>query len=319
MDLGLTATTLKQARARLASKFLKNSVDTTNPEFAHMVNTVVDRFHSEDGWIGSHATFRVDVSEDKTFFLPYYLDSVLHARFDKSPGRTQSARYEFLYDGFGEITSEDSVAGTLIDGGSSGITAEFPATASVLGLQAGSAADYGKTVRVLGYDPNGQRIIDATGAPGELVTLASGTVNTTNTFAAVQGIQKDLTAGRVTLRHNGASKTLLVTEPWMENPSFRSYRCVDLTVDAVLVYCKRRAVPVHYEEDYIYPGNLNALRYGLHAYRFEEAGQLNESLAYWELATRELNHEATRYRGGAEEHLTFAPWGQGISGVNNLR
>lgn len=316
MDLGLTSTTLKTARARLAKTFFPGN--ETTPEFAENINFVVERFHAEDGWIGSHATFRVDVTTDKTFFLPFYLDSVLHARFDKRPGRVQSGRYEFIHDGLGEISASDSVAGTLIDLGSTGIPAEFPATASTLGVQC-AAADYGKVIRILGYDATGNRILDATGEPGEEVTLASGTVLTTNTFSAIQGIQKDVTAGRVTVRHIVAAETLAVLEPWMEAPSFRGYRCVDLTVDAVLVYCKRRPVPVRYEADYIFPGNINALRMGLHAHNFEEAGQLKEADGFYVRAINELNMEATRYRGGAQEHAPHAPWGDGISGIRNPR
>ena len=316
MDLGLTSTTLKTARARLAKAFFPGN--ETTPEFAEKINFVIERFHAEDGWIGSHATFRVDVTTDKIFFLPFYLDSVIHARFDKRPGQVQSGRYEFIHDGLGEITATDSVAGTLIDLGNSGIPAEFPTSASTLGFQC-AAADYGKKVRVLGYDANGTRILDATGEPGEEVTLASGTVLTSNVFSAVQGIQKDITAGRVTMRHTVAAETLATLEPWMEAPSFRGYRCVDLTVDAVLVYCKRRPVPVNYESDYIFPGNLNALRLGLHAHTFEEAGQLKEADGYYVRAVAELNTEATRYRGGAQEHLSFAPWGEGIPGIRNPR
>lgn len=317
MDLGLTATTLKIARAKLAKIFYPR--DPSDPEFAEKVESVVDRFHSEDGWVGSHATFRVDVSTDKTFFLPFYLDSVLHARFDKAPGRIQSGRYEFIHNGLGEVTATDSVSGTLIDIGMSGIAAEFPATSSTLGVQAASAADYGKGIRILGYDASGNRILDATGEPGEEVTLASGTVVTTNTFSSVQGIQKELTAGRVTVRHTAAAEVLVVLEPWMEAPSFHGYRCVDLSVDTVLVFCKRKPVPVRYDADYIFPGNLNALRLGIHAYNYEEAGQTNDADDYFARAIKLLNDEASRYRGGAEEHIQYQIWGQGMPGIYNPR
>ena len=317
MDLGLTATTLKIARARLAPTFFPGN--TTNPLFAAHISDVVERFHGEDGWIGSHATFRVDVSTDKTFFLPFYLDSLLHARLDRSPARIQSGRYEFLHDGLGEVSATDSLAGTLIDIGMSGIPTVFPTTASTLGVQAASSADYGEVVRILGYDASGNRILDATGEPGEAVTLASGTVLTTNTFQSIQGIQKELTAGRVTIRHTSAAETLAVLEPWMEAPSFRGYRCVDLTAEAVIAYCKRKPIPVRYEADYIFPGSINALRFGLHARNFEEAGQLKEADAYLSRAIEDLNHEATRYRGGNEEHIMYEVWGQGIPGIYNPR
>lgn len=315
MDLGLTASTLKQARARMAARFFPN--DALDPAFTIWINEVVEQLHALDRWIGSHATFSVDVTTEKSFYLPYYLETVLNARLGRQPARVQATRYEFIHDGLGEITSEDSVAGSLIDLGVSGISVPFPEEASTLGFAASSATDYGKIVRVLGYNADGVKVIDSNGVPGEAVILASGVVATTNTFSAVQGVQKDVTAGRVTVTHVEDELTLLTLEPWMENPMFRGYRVLDQTAERAVVYCKRRPVPVRYEEDYIFPGNLRALTLGCYALQAEANGERDKVITFFNDAAVVLNEEAVRYNGGNEEHPPYAPWGVGIAPVYN--
>jgi hypothetical protein len=50
---------------------------------------------------------------------------------------------------------------------------------------------------------------------------------------------------------------------------------------------------------------------------FEDNGKLQDGLAYFEMAVRELNNEASRHRGGAEEHIPVDLWGRGVSGITN--
>ena len=321
MDLGLTPTTLKKARARLGSQFSPG--DATGVEFRNRVNEIIERFHAEEMWVGSHATFSVDVSTTKTFYLPYYLEAILHARVDKNPGRVQSSRFEFISNGFGELTSEDHLSRTLIDLGVSAISAPFPATASTLRVTATSATDNGKSIRILGYNAAGDRIISADGTPGEVVVLDGDlSVDTTNSFAAIQAIQKEnfeteTFAGRVSVAHVGTSTSLATLEPFVENAMFRGYRVVDTSAETIVAFCKRRPIAVIHDEDYLYPGNLNALRFALMARDFEDNGKLQDGLAYFEMAIRELNNEASRHRGGAEEHIAYEIWGRGVSGISN--
>jgi hypothetical protein len=321
MDLGLTPTTLKKARARLGTQFSPG--DATGVEFRNRVNEIIERFHQEEMWVGSHATFSVDVTTEKSFYLPYYLEAILHARVDKCPGRVQSSRFEFISNGYGEITAEDHLAGTLIDLGVSALSVPFPTTASTLRVTGTSASDNGKDIRILGYDASGNRILSADGTPGEVVTLDGDlSVVTSNTFSAVQAIQKEnfeteTFAGRVSVAHVTNTITLATLEPFVENSMFRGYRVVDTSAERITTFCKRRPVAVIHDEDYLYPGNLNALRFALMARDFEDNGKLQDGLAYFEMAIRELNNEASRHRGGAEEHLGIDIWGIGVSGISN--
>lgn len=321
MDLGLTSLTLKKARHRLAEYFTPS--DTTGPKFRHRVNAVIERFHETDMWVGSHATYRINVEADKTFYLPFYLEAILHARLDRSPARTQSARFEYLYDGVGEVGPSDHMGGMLIDLGVSGISAVFPETASILQVVGVSAADVGKQVRILGYDAGGNRVVRPDGTPGELVTLDAGlSVNTTAVFSGVQGIQKEDGEGvpfadRVSIKHLGTGLVLAELDPQMDSPLYRGYRVLDKGAKTVTAFCKRRPVSVIHEEEYLFPGNVNALRMGLMSLQFEDEGKLTEARAYFDDAIQQLNHESSRYRGGNEEHMQISPWGIGVSGISN--
>ena len=316
MDLGLTNSTVADARERFAHEFFPN--DTSDPAFLVRLNEVIERYHTMEKWVGSRATYRIDVSEDKTFFLPYYLESVINANLDKTPAIVQGDRYQFAYDGVGEVDAQGSVFRTLMDLGSFGVQASFPSTASTLTFSAVASVDENKKVRVLGYDSNGNWVVDSSGTPGEEVTLAGTTVATSIVYSGVKGIQKPITAGPVTLSHTASSTVLLRAEAFMKKPLFRAYRVLDLGAQSVLALCKRRAVPVVAEEDWLFPGNLSALKLGMYALDFEENSSMGKAREYFGAGINLLNEEASHYQGGAQEQLDFQPWGPGVGGIDNI-
>jgi hypothetical protein len=321
MDLGLSQTTIASARARLGEKIFPG--DANNAAFLTMVNEVIERFHNQERWIASLATFRVDVSEDKTFYLPYFLDSINSAILDERPGIVQGPRYEFVHDGPGLVKKDSGISGVLVDLGLFGIPTTFPMTdedvpiPSTLTFSAVVAADIGKKIRVLGYDTDGNWITDTTGSPGEEVTLAGTAVVTTNTFKGIKGIQKEITTKPVTITHTTESKLLVRLESSMENPLFRGYRVLDPIAKSVLALCKRRPIPVNYEEDYIYPGDLSALKLGMLGILYEEASEPNKMQQYFREALDILNASASSHMGGAQEQTDFNPWGLGVGGVSS--
>jgi len=316
MDLGISQTTVARARDKIAEKFFP--ADKTSPEFLDRVSEVVERFHTRGFWVGAKSTFSIALpsAADGLLYLPYFLDSIVSARIDKKPIITRGPTYEFLYDGPGELDPDVGCNGAVIDRGQSPISASFPSTAGVLRFTA-AAADAGKKIRVLGYDDSGDRVLTG-GVPGEEVTLVDGTVDTTTTFSAIQGIQKEVTQASVTCHHVGTTNTLLVTmESFMELPLFRSYvSVVDDSSVNLIAYCKRRPIPVSSEEDYIMPGNLSALKLGLYALNYEEKNDGPRAKEFWRDAEEILNNEAVEYRAGAQEVMQYQPWGAGVSGLN---
>lgn len=315
MDLGLTNSTAADARERFASEFFPQ--DESDPAFLDRLTEVIERYHTMEKWVGSRATYRIDVSTEKTFFLPYYLEAIINANVDSSPAQVQGDRYQYVHDGVGEVDEDGSVYKTLMDAGSSGIQVEFPDTPSTITFGAVSAVDEGRRVRVLGYDTNGNWITGADGTPGEEIVLAVTPVVTTNTFSGVKGVQKTITAGPVVLTHTINSTVLLRAESFMRKPLFRGYRVLDGGAEAILALCKRRAVPVVAEEDYLFPGNLSALKLGMYALDYEENSSMGKAREYFGAGIKLLNEEASHYQGGAQDQLDFQPWGPGVSGIRN--
>ena len=189
MDTGLTSVTLGDARAEFASQFYPD--DPTNPEFAKKLNEVIRRFITMEKWVGYRATYRVAVPEDRILVLPYYLESIQGAAFDKRPGIVQGDRYQFEYNGVGVVDENSHLAGVLMDLGSLATEKPFPSTASTLTFPAVAANSQGKVIRVMGLDENGKRVFDENGTPGEAVVLGAGSVVTTSTFSAVKGFQSE--------------------------------------------------------------------------------------------------------------------------------
>lgn len=321
MDLGLTQSTVASARERLAAQFYPGQ--ESSPAFVGKVNEVIERFHNQERWIGSLATFRVDISVNKNLYLPYWLDSINSAILDTSPAILQGSRYEFLHDGPGLVQKDSGMMGILIDQGTSGISTDFPLDVndavipSTLTVSAAVASDVGKTLRILGYDAGGNIITDVYGSPGEEVTLAGTPVVTTNTFSGVKGIQKEITTKPVMVTHTTEAKILVRLEAAMKLPLFRVYRVLDKTAATAIVLCKRRPIPVFHEEDYIFPGDLGAIKLGLYALQYEETTNNPLYQQYMREAISLLNDAATSYQGGVQEHITFAPWGLGVSGISN--
>jgi hypothetical protein len=321
MDLGLSPATVAAARTRFAAQFFPG--DTANAAFLRYINEVVERLHENERWIGSLATFRVNVATDKNIYLPYFLDSINSAVIDSHPARVNGPRYEFICDGPGKIEKGSGIAGMIVDAGVFGISADFPVTdadveiPSTLTISAVSAADAGTAIRILGYDQNGAWIKDTDGTPGERVVLATGAVVTTNQFSGVKGIQKPLTRSAFTVTHTVESKVLASLENWMTNPTFRCYRVLDPSAESVIALCKRKPVPVNYEEDYIFPGVLSALKLGFYGIKYEEEGEINRMQQSFREAVELLNQASAAHKGGAQEQISFEPWGPGISGIRS--
>lgn len=323
MDLGLSQSTVASARERLASTFFPGQESSS--AFVGKINEVIERFHNQERWISSLATFRVDISVNKNLYLPYYLDSINGAILDTSPAIVQGPRYEFMHDGPGLIKKDAGMGGLLLDLGMSGISTDFPVDdddtviPSTLTVSAAVASDVGKVIRILGYDADGNIITDVYGSPGEEITLEVTPVVTTSTFSGVKGIQKEITTKPVTITHTSEAKILVRLEASMKLPFFRCYRVLDQTADTAIVLCKRRPVPVFHEEDYIFPGDLGALKLALYALQYEETSNYALYQQYMREAITLLNDAATSYMGAAQEQIDFAPWGMGVSGISNTK
>jgi hypothetical protein len=104
---------------------------------------------------------------------------------------------------------------------------------------------------------------------------------------------------------NGATVTQIGRYyPSETRPTYRRYQ-TGTTDEAIQTICYRRFIPLVAETDWVMPGNLSALRYGLKALAFERAGQLDLAQASLTTAISYLNQEAKASRGGAIPSLNI--------------
>ena len=84
------------------------------------------------------------------------------------------------------------------------------------------------------------------------------------------------------------------------SPDFRRYKlpkhiCVGSTI---CVVCRREYIAPHHPTDLLIPGNLSAIRYGLMALRYEDAGEADEADKYWSRALQSLNGQLKVHHAG---------------------
>ena len=89
-------------------------------------------------------------------------------------------------------------------------------------------------------------------------------------------------------------------------PCYRRYQ-TGLLEEAVLLICNRRFIPLRNETDWVIPGSISALRYGLKMLAYEKAGQLAEAADAFNKGLGFLNQEAKSARGGTRVTINVDP------------
>lgn len=292
---------------------LYKEVDATNvysSEFLPRLNEVCERFMLSGKWKGM--VVRVSLPASQGFVtLPRAFQNVLVHRYKGVPGTMFTHYFEFSVNGPGEFHDQNAYPGTLIDLGDGFCTQADIETAGPLRLSPSSASDDGKVIRLYGEDENGAEIFDSSGIRGIDVTLASPYVDTTQQFSKVTGITAPQNiADYWTLSVFNAPTATEIGQyaPGETRPRYRRYK-TGTTEDTIEVLAQRRFVPAVAESDWVIPGNLTALRYGLQSVRYEDAAQLQEAQAVFSRGLAFLNQEARLARGGAQPTLNLKFFG----------
>jgi len=306
-----TRLTLADVRASLYT--LIDADNANNPLFISVLNEVCERIINSGKWKGNVVT---TVFESSTGFitLPYNYASVLAMTYDKCPCPTFTQFHQYTEQGPGELDIALKWNGILVDLGDGFVTqADIPA-AGVVRVYS-SAADNGEVVRLFGLN-NGDVIYDSSGNEGENVTLAAPFVATTNQFTEVTGFQKPLTSNRVRLKSwDGSTETQIAEyQPNETRPSYQRYQ-TGVAEQAIRVICQRRFVPIYAETDWVYPGNLSALRAGIRSWLFEDGSDMDSADQSMSRAYNFLNDEAKAFRGGARATINTQTGGWGGTGL----
>jgi hypothetical protein len=98
------------------------------------------------------------------------------------------------------------------------------------------------------------------------------------------------------------------------------YRVVGRVPENRTMYCivRRGYVPLVNNNDLLLPSNRNAYRYGVQAFNYENANELERANVYWQLAYQCLNDETTAYEEGEANQVDIQTKAFAPSLVQNL-
>lgn len=211
--------------------------------------------------------------------------------------------------------------------------ADLPSPGMFLRVYSTNPQDEGGSSRVLlqGTDSNNQPIYTTDNnnqVDGVFLGLNPPFTQTTETFNAITGIQKDVTAGFIQIfavdPTTGAQTLLLIMEPGEKVAGYRRYyfnnlpcNCCsnpsigvqDLWITAIV---KLEPIPVAVDTDYLLIQNMEAIIEECQAVRFatmDNPNALQMSQAHHIMAIRFLNGELTHYYGKDKPAVNFAPFG----------
>lgn len=314
-----TRLTVAEARANLYTEV--NAGNANDPKFLRWLNEVCERYTWSGKWKGaiintvfSSATGYVTLGPD------FY--AALANRWGRWPGNpTFSQFHPYMEMGPGELRDAVKFPGLMVDMGDG-----FPTTVSIAEASPGSiriysgGSDNGKTMRLYGtQEESGEPIFDAAGVEGEEITLNAPFVTSANHYSELTGVERETTKGYVTLKllpQGGGTEYVLSTyRPNETRPMYRRYQVgtFDEATDGqqanLHIICQRRFTLMRDETDWVIPGNLSALRYGLKMRAFEEAQDTANAQACFTQGLSFLNQEAKAARGGVQPDINFSLFG----------
>lgn len=298
-----TQLTLATVRAQLYTEVDASSANA--PLFLQRLNEVRERLIYSGKWKGTVMFLNLPSAQGFVTLPRDYL-SVLALRYRRVPRMSFTPFFPFSESGPGELDETHNFPGHLVDLGDGFATQSDIDTAGTLRVTITGAGDAAKVIRLYGLDEDGNEVYDSTGVPGLNITTANPIANTTQQFSQVTGIQAPVMTLPWTLSvvNDGTPTQIGVYQPGERTPSYRRYH-TGVTTDTIYTLCQRRYIPLVNETDWVIPGNMSALRYGLQAMAFEFAGQQEQAEASFAGALRFLNNEARASRGGATPPTNF--------------
>lgn len=314
---------LRLSKVREALYDLITPDEPASPLVTKVVNEVCERIVNNGAWKGNVMNLTFDAA-DKFITLPFNYASTMAGTYLRCPFPIFTQFHKYVVNGPGNIDESFKWGGILIDMGDGFVTQRDieVGDAGLLTLYS-SAADDAKVTRVYGLDQDGKVIYDADGNEGEAVTLLAPSVVTTKQYSKVTGFYKPYTKNRLRLFVTPPSMVdyqLAEYQPNETEISYHRYQTgtieqVEEPANAIRLLCRRRFVPVNAETDWVYPGNLAALRNGVQSWLAENATDYNAASVAFARALGFLNEEAKTFRGGGrttvnvENFSLFDYWG----------
>lgn len=312
-----TRLTLGDAREELERYVKSPSV------FRSTINQVCERYILNGKWKGNVIKVTIDSSTGFITLPPDYL-AALGSTYNHWPTPIFGEFHTYFESGPGTPLESSGWLGQLQDLGDGYcsqkdiITADDRATPPVT-AQPGSiriystGSDNGKTVRIFGIEEEtGMEVSDPNGVLGEEITLAAPFATSGKHYSKLTDVIKARTNGPVTAwvaPTSGAAVYQIATWlPGETRPRYRRYQ-TGRAEKAIQILCQRRFRPVWAETDWVIPGSLAALKFGIKAIALEDTGYDDKARALWNQGIVWLNDELTANMGGAQPSLPAGAWG----------
>lgn len=276
------------------------------PSQARLIDAVqrtCERYMGSNLWEGTAETVDFGVSTDTRIVLPRYFISVLGYSRAKVPRPVFGQFHEYQEQGIGFIDPDTTYLDQAIDDGRTCTQKQISGTC-ILRVKLTNINDGGKVVRFYGKDQDGFRIT-TNGEDGIPFTMGYTSADTSQQFSELGAISMQTsTVGRWTLWQviDGVETQIGAYEPGEDVPNYRAYKVgirdsTDNDFDTIRFYCRRGYVEPRVLTDLVYPGNLNAIRYGLRAVQFEDSSKDDLADRQWARGEKELSDEIAAMRG----------------------
>lgn len=305
----------------IARQYLERYVPP-NEDFLPMLNQACEILVNKGKWKGMVIDCIFD-SSTGYITLPYEIQSILAVTVRNVPEVVFGEFQTYITTGPGKLKFDMQNQGILVDWGADVPTmvSPDPQEPATLKLTIAKAADAGKSMRIYGKYPNGDDFVDADGVRGVTITSAFPTVTTTLQAAYITGVE--LPDGRIDNWYlygtvDGTDTLLSRYYPFESIPNYKRYITQTIQDSAssniyptIGLKCMRRFIPMQAETDFVWPGNISALKWALKALVHEDAGYEEKAAAEWEMAVSRLDEQTRASRGSALMPIPFAPFGPG--------
>ena len=259
--------------------------------------------------------------------LPYEIQSILAVTIRHVPTVVFGEFHTYSISGPGTLRfdaeSDMQNQGILVDWGADVPTmvSPNPRTPATLKLTIAKPADAGKSMRIYGKYPNGEDFKDAQGVRGIEITSVFPTVTTTLVASYITGVE--LPSGRIDNWYlygtvDGTDTLFSRYYPFESIPNYKRYITQTIQDSAssnirptIGLKCMRRFIPAQADTDFVWPGNISALKWALKALVHEDAGYEEKAAAEWQMAVERLDEQTRAARGSALMPIPFAPFGPG--------
>lgn len=276
----------------------------SGPNFLGRLNRVLDRYTSSGLWKGvcSESLHSMGTDEQGFITLARHEEAIIGVDLCCRPMMVMNQWTQYNPVSIGFVPEDKKGCGPLYDMGDGFVTFADISADCTLRVKIEDAADAAKVIRFNGKDEDGREIYDTSGIKGISLTTANPSADTTQVFSHITGIQAPFMQGYWTLWQvvSGVETQIGTYAPGEQRPCYRRYKTGILNENVpIRLFCRMRFIPLVAPSDWVIPGNIGALQFGMQAITHEDAGRIEDSKASWAEGERLLNEDLSAMRGSA--------------------